>query len=67
MHIGGPELILFFLTGLGPIVLFVFVMVILWKIMKAQESIAESVREMAKNTRKERIESPGVQGVPTEN
>jgi len=55
------------LTGLGPIVLFVFVMVILWKIMKAQESIAESVREMAKNTRKERIESPGVQGVPTEN
>lgn len=47
MAIGVPELILLLVTGVAPLAAAIFALVSLWRIMKAQESIAESLRSIA--------------------
>lgn len=54
MAIGVSELILLLVTGVAPLAAAVFVLVALWKIVKAQESIAESVRNIVVELRTNR-------------
>jgi len=54
MAIGVPELILLLSTGVAPLAAAIFALVALWKIVKAQESIAESLRSIAVELRTNR-------------
>ncbi len=58
LGIGLPELIMIFLTGIGPLVIVAFLLAILWRIMKAQESMADSMQEIAQRLAGERTDSP---------
>ncbi|MEW6572956.1 MAG: hypothetical protein AB1374_04925 [Bacillota bacterium] len=57
MRVGVVEAIFIFFTGIIPMVGFLILIVLAWRIMKAQEAIADAMREIARKIERGRQDS----------